>query len=75
MDQQSYKLLVEMNGKLGRIEARLDAAAESRRHLRRELATVRKLAEGNNRDITLAKGGSLFATLASTFAGLYAYFQ
>lgn len=73
-DQSTYNLLLEMNAKLGRVEARLDAAANSREHIRLELAAVRSITESNRTSINLAKGGIALATMASAFAGLLVYF-
>ena len=57
----------EIMYKLGTLE-------EGQRVLLRELMDVKMMAIHNRRDINLAKGGSVFATLAATIVGIMSYF-
>ena len=72
-DQSLHNLLIDMSAKLGRIEARLDAAADSRAHIRNELTEIREITERNKTAINLAKGGLGLATFASGCTALLIY--
>jgi len=74
--QEHHDVVLILLGELkaGQLDLRREMA-EAKMFFTAELEEVKTIASDNRRDIAMAKGGSVFATLACAIVGAIAYFR